>query len=259
MAVLLAGDAVVCVDNVTRVFGNGVFASLLTTTSYSDRVLGASETRTLPHFTVWLVTGNNIHLVGDMPRRVIPCRLAPKVENPEEITGWKHPDLLGWVREHRGELVAAVLTLMRAHVVAGKPQMGISEYGSFEEWSRTVRAALVWAGAADCNMGRAALRQVDSRKTALRVVIQAWHEAFGSRAHTLRDAFVKEHGAHVHADLAAALTEMAPEKKDGSPDTKALGRLFGTYAGGILDRFCLQADGQPGKYGQPWCVRPVED
>jgi hypothetical protein len=42
-------------------------------------------------------------------------------EHPEERTGFKYPDLLGYVTSNRGELLAAVLTILRASFVAGKP------------------------------------------------------------------------------------------------------------------------------------------
>ncbi len=48
-------------------------------------------------------------------------------------------------RTERPRLVRAALTLLRAWVVAGRPDMGLPLWGSFEEWSRVVPAALVFA------------------------------------------------------------------------------------------------------------------
>ena len=53
-------------------------------------------------------------------------------------------------RQDRGELVVAALTLLRAHALAGWPQIkGRAALGSFEDWDRFVPSAIVFAGGAD--------------------------------------------------------------------------------------------------------------
>ena len=47
-------------------------------------------------------------------------------------------------------MIAAALTILRAHIVAGSPgARELSPFGSFEQWSEWVRGALVWLGEAD--------------------------------------------------------------------------------------------------------------
>jgi len=47
-------------------------------------------------------------------------------------------------------VIAAALTILRAHIVAGSPgARELSPFGSFEQWSEWVRGALVWLGEAD--------------------------------------------------------------------------------------------------------------
>ncbi len=41
-------------------------------------------------------------------RRGVHIRLRPDTEAPEARDDFKHPNLLGWVRENRRELVRAV-------------------------------------------------------------------------------------------------------------------------------------------------------
>jgi hypothetical protein len=62
------------------------------------------------------------------------------------------------VLEHRGELLSAALTVLRSYVVAGRPDMELSAFGSFDDWSRLVRGALRYAGLADPMGTRAELR-----------------------------------------------------------------------------------------------------
>jgi hypothetical protein len=69
----------------------------------------------------WLVTANNPVFSREIARRVVRTRLDAKVDRPWERKGFRHANLLAWVREHRGEIVAAVLILVQAWVAAGKP------------------------------------------------------------------------------------------------------------------------------------------
>jgi hypothetical protein len=84
-----------------------------------------------------------------LARRVLPIRLAPTVENPEERTDFAHANLLGWIRENRPRLAVAALTMLRAYFVAGRPEQPRGVWGSFESWSELVRGSIVWCGLAD--------------------------------------------------------------------------------------------------------------
>ncbi|MFN2513410.1 MAG: hypothetical protein ABR568_18555, partial [Pyrinomonadaceae bacterium] len=94
----------------------------------------------------WIVTGNNIRLSGDIPRRCYWIRLDAKNSRPYLREGFKHPHLESYVTKHRGDLLAALLTLARAWYVAGKPEAAIRPLGSFEEWARIIGGILEHAG-----------------------------------------------------------------------------------------------------------------
>jgi hypothetical protein len=145
-AVALDGDPAVCIDNVRRPVNVPSLESLLTTQVWKDRVLGLSKNVTVAVRSVWWLTANNVELTGDLPRRTLHIRLESRLENPEERTGFAHPNLLAWIDTHRRRLVGSALTLLRAFVVAGRPLMGLPLWGSFEDWTRLVPACLVWAG-----------------------------------------------------------------------------------------------------------------
>jgi hypothetical protein len=98
-ATAMEGLPAVMFDNVDKTLGGAALDLALTALTYSDRILGSSKTTgDLPLRTVWTATGNNLRYGGDLERRVLPIRLAPTCENPEERTGFKHPNLLAWVR-----------------------------------------------------------------------------------------------------------------------------------------------------------------
>jgi hypothetical protein len=147
-AYALRGATLINFDNVTRPFGGGPIDRCLTAGDAVElRILGKSEVPSLRWRAFIVATGNNVELHGDTARRVMISRLESPLENPEERTGFKHPDLLGWIRLERPRLVCAALTLLRAYVVAGRPDVGVKPWGSFETWSSLIPAALVWAGA----------------------------------------------------------------------------------------------------------------
>jgi hypothetical protein len=145
-SVLREGSAVVVIDNVNYRLDNGDFCKALTETTHGDRVLGKSQTINLPVRCAWIATGNNIQLGGDMPRRCYWIRMDAKCSKPFQRTGFKHKRLKDYVLKHRGELLAALLTLARAWFIAGRPEPHIPPVGSFEDWSVIVGGILEHAG-----------------------------------------------------------------------------------------------------------------
>lgn len=110
-------------DNVDKsgTVKSGTLAGFLTQREISDRVLGASETKQGVNDRMVILTGNNMEIGGDIARRSLLVRIDPKVPNPEERTDFAIEDLNAWVTEKRGMLVTALLILVRAWVLAGRP------------------------------------------------------------------------------------------------------------------------------------------
>src|SRR5262249_31146303 len=118
-----------------------------------------------PLSVCWLTTGNNLSIVGDTHRRLSHVRLESKWEHPEERSGFRYPDLRAAVLEKRSELLSAALTILRAFVVAGRPDMKLLPWGSFEGWSDLVRSAVVFAGMKDPGGARMAMRAASCPET----------------------------------------------------------------------------------------------
>lgn len=148
----LKGSSFICLDNIPAMcpFGGGPLDRVLTARDDVDlRVLGHTDVPTLTWRALIMATGNNVTFRGDTARRVLMARLEPTEENPERRTKFKHNDLLAYVRVQRPRLVAAALLILRAYFRAGCPPMGCDRWGSFEEWSRLIPNAIVFAGGAD--------------------------------------------------------------------------------------------------------------
>ena len=137
---------VVVIDNVTGTFRSSHFASLLTAGDTSDRTLGKTEFAHCVNDRLWVITGNNVSIGGDLPRRTIRVTIDPRCPHPERRTGFTIPAPVKWVAAHRGELIAALLTIIRSWVVAGRPLGDEAGSDDFADWVRTVRGILAHAG-----------------------------------------------------------------------------------------------------------------
>jgi hypothetical protein len=184
-ALLSGGARTVLIDNVDRPLGGATLDALLTSDQWQGRVLGHTRMVKLRARAVWMATGNNVQIQGDLARRALRVYLDPNMERPEERGGFKHGDLLTYVRTNRAKLVAAGLTIVRAYLNAGVPDVGLSALGSFEQWSRLVRAPLVWLGEADPLLSQTPLRtdgSLTSWGTFLNVANVIWqHGSFTAK------------------------------------------------------------------------------
>jgi hypothetical protein len=145
-ATLMGDNNIVTYDNLQSVLQSPQLAMALTAPRWKDRILGVSQTITVPQKCTWIATGNNIRLGGDLPRRCYWIRLDSRMSRPWTRTGFRHTELIRWVREHRGDLLAALLTLARAWFAAGQPPADVPTLGSFENWSKVVGGILAHAG-----------------------------------------------------------------------------------------------------------------
>jgi hypothetical protein len=167
----------VMLDNITGRLGGSSLDAALTSTVWSDRILGESRTTgDLPLKTVWTATGNNLSYGGDLGRRVLPIRLNTPEEKPEERTTFKHKHLFTWIESNRARFVSAALTILRAYILAGKPDQG-GTWGSFESWHSVIRGAVCWVGWPDPMHTRASVDDSDDTAALLRLLIQGLNEA----------------------------------------------------------------------------------
>ncbi|MFZ2958388.1 MAG: hypothetical protein WA705_15990 [Candidatus Ozemobacteraceae bacterium] len=241
LAALLAGDAVVNLDNVAHVFGSDTLSAVLTTESYSDRILGKSSLVTVPTCVTWVSTGNNLQFAGDLTTRVLPCNLDPRCERPEK----RHFDvnLHEAVPVMRPQLVKAALTILRAYAAIGRPAQNIEPYGRFEEWSDLVRASLVWAGCADPCLSRVALEEADPVRAQLRGVLTSWSRIFGKTTITVQELIENVH-KETRVDLYNALAAIAPGKQTGELDATRLGKWIGKHAKRVQDGLRIEKMGE---------------
>jgi hypothetical protein len=118
---LLEGSIYLLFDNVITL-KSPELAAAITTSIWRGRRLGQSQMLEVPNTSTWVVTGNNIQVSDEIARRIIPIRLDPGIERPEDRVGFKHPDLKSYVLNNRNTLVNACLSLIQAWVNEGMPK-----------------------------------------------------------------------------------------------------------------------------------------
>ena len=111
-SILLHGQAIVTIDNIEGYLYFASLAMLLTTATFQTRILGQSKEVRLPNRATYIVTGNNVKLGGDMPRRCYLSRMDAREAKPwmRDPKSFKYQHLILWVKEHRGQLLAAILS-----------------------------------------------------------------------------------------------------------------------------------------------------
>jgi hypothetical protein len=241
LTVALAGYPVIHIDNVTRPLGSPALDLALTAPSFSDRILGKHDSREAPLTMVWLASGNNMQFKGDTARRIVPIDLDPKMERPEERTGFHQTPLTPWVQQERPRLTIAALTIVTAYFAAGCPAQGVMPLGSFEAWSDLVRQALIWAGEADPCAGRKGIEaDSDPQYERLAVLLEVWAQCYPNHdAWTLAQvkgdiqtrATLPPHPPNQWNALQEALGAFDPKYDGKSLNTRVLGDVFRTLQG----------------------------
>lgn len=232
LAVLSEGDPVVLIDNVERPLQGDWLCTVLTSEAYRGRILGRSEMVSVPTSTVFLATGNQLVIKGDLRTRSLICRIDAKVERPEERR-FAH-DLREWMAAHRPKLVAAGLTIMRAFIAANVlADEVVSPWGRFERWSALVRAPLVWLGQQDPCASLKVLEQDDPARTEHLQVLSAWHAVFGDAGKTAREVIeaVTSPAASADERILRGVLEDAVGDRAGQLNPRRLGAWVRARAG----------------------------
>ena len=185
-----SSERVLCFDNIKPgdVFESAVIASALTSTRWSDRLLGKNAGVTVPQDRVWTVTGNNLKLGRDMAARTVPITIDPGTDKPAEREFDVRLDDADTLMGMRPALITAVLTGMRAWVLAGRPQAKVTAMRQFTGWAERCGGVLALMGVTGHLSNLDAFTDEDDDVAALGVLYAALFDAFGADRFTVADA-----------------------------------------------------------------------
>jgi hypothetical protein len=173
---LMRGDQIIAIDNCSQPLTGDLLNQTLTQLFCDLRILGYSKSVRTQAKALITATANNLVVLDDLTRRSIVNRLDPKCARPE-LREFDY-DPIADAKENRGELVAAVLTVLKAYHNAGCPKRPKPALQSFVPWSNTVRGALMWLGQGDPVRTMERLRTIEPILAALQTVLTAWRDQF---------------------------------------------------------------------------------
>lgn len=179
---LLDGSPMIFFDNINESVDSGVLASALTSPEHKARILGKSQSVEVEVRCIWGLTGNNVQLSSELLRRCVLIDLDTQSADPEKRTGWRHQDIRAWVRENRGELVWACLTLIQNWIAKGKKRYHDETLNSFENWSAVMGGIMRDADIGGFLQNRDELKQMasDGKENDIVLLLEDWWNAYTS-------------------------------------------------------------------------------
>lgn len=228
-------------DNVREPLGNASLDAFLTAPTFADRILGTSETASLPNRALFISTGNNLRLSSDTCRRILLARIDPQMETPYSRDFSFDPAQM--FIANRLHYVIAALTIVRAHITAGRPKFANGRTASFETWDDLVRQPLCWLAALVQESGDADLPRIsdpiqaatrafeqDPETIKLIALLEAWYAAFGCEQTTTAAVARRTENDQ---QLCAAVEEVAGQA--GHINRRILGRWVERMTGRIVN------------------------
>lgn len=243
-SVLQAPAGVIVFDNVEGKVSSPVLAALLTSPRWSDRLLGRNAKITLPNDRMWVGTGNNVTIDGDIARRILRCMIDPGIPNPHLRQFAFNPT--EWMREHRSAYLSALGVIIRSWVVSGMQPGDSPGSDSYGKWRQTVDGILAHAGI------QGSFDPVDNRiqmgvsDAEWGTFLEAIHDVFGPlqwRMSDLIDALKRDTGGIDPEILPGSLAaKWDPWKTTGF--SKSLGRWAMNREGKYVGQMKIESAGE---------------
>ena len=169
-----------------------------------------------------------------MTRRVLVVQLQSETDASQNRTGFRHANIKQWAKDNRPTILAKVLTVWTAWFTAGPPvpeTVQTKPLGSFEAWSESVRAALLWA---DQNLedpveSQTHLQNQDrtGNHAMLHTMVSLWHtlDPLGCGL-LLKDVNRALRDYSMDAEEVATFTQLDNTWRVGQPITQKLAKGF---------------------------------
>ena len=250
---LKSGLPIITIDNQEKRLNSQALSTLLTTRNWRDRFLGTNESASLPNNAVVTVTGNNIRVGDDQVRRSALIELRADSETPWRGRQFIHKKIVQWVREHRADLLGAVMLMVRGWYARGCPEDPcVKPLGHFERWSEMVGGILHTAGISGFLENADKLREMnDGDSVKWKGFFAEWFNQFLDTPRTVSEVckLAADPARHEEDDdLRIALREalpqyLAPSTKHAGDLRHRLGNAFKCIAGAPYGNYMLEKVG----------------
>ncbi|MFH1495667.1 MAG: hypothetical protein ABIG70_12825 [Pseudomonadota bacterium] len=257
----LLNKRVMLVDNQNDPLDSAVLSSFLSGTVWSDRMLGKNDTVELPNRSLFLLTGNNLTIVGDLSRRILTCRIDPACEASKTYLRKFSLDPLSFILGNRQEMMAAALTVLQGFAMCGMQKTGRGRLASFEQWDDLVRQAICWIteeGYTEFGDPLTVLEtqaKLDPEALKLAALLSAWSAEFARTPTSLAEAIQRAvRGVTMgNAALFAALDDIGGDGR-GNINSRRVGHWIQGKVGKIIDNMKFERDGNARTGSALWRV-----
>lgn len=214
---------------------SAVLAALLTTPKWSGRLLGTSATFEAPNNRLWLATGNNIRLGGDMATRTLLVRLDPNDPHPEERDQSKFgiPQLNDWIKEptNRVTVLRHLLVLVADWVAHGAPR-STHTMRQFTSWAQATGGLLDHHGIGGFLGNIDDVREADEENAEWTRFLARWFDLAGTTKTTAAKVRKSADPEFVKGQEVDRWKDTFLTTADGKlPSTKGLGKLLTSHIG----------------------------
>jgi hypothetical protein len=238
LAQLLTGSAVTYIDNVNMRMASSALCAVLTSKTFSDRLLGTNQIKTAKNNTVWVLTANNPVLSGEVENRKVPIRLDTGEENPTNKR-YDREQVTEWLSQQRSLMIWACAVAVRAWIAAGKP-LGTELHPRFSTWSRVIGGILKVVGISGFLADiRSKITTPDPEAQGVRALVASWRTVFGDRWVTAGELLAR-----------ANTSELELSDKSDRARAISFGKLLGRHRDRRYDDVYIRSTGFEGKQTQ---------
>jgi putative DNA primase/helicase len=269
-SIILESPPIISIDNISFDLKSNTHCSMTTQETVKPRILGKSLMPDCEWRGTMFITGNNVHVVGDLVRRTMMCTIDAGVDQPE-LRKFDF-DPVDVILADRCKYIAAAITIAKAWTAAKQPT-DVSLLNGFEDWSRAVRLPLMWLGEEDPVKSQEQARAEDPERVELLRLIEQWHShlVIGGQypvrqiiqvAMETRSAFGAPTMEYIRPDFSDLLRAKAGSlSKKSEIDPTRLGIWLNQIKGRVCSieagTFRIEVDRQK-THGNYWSLRQVE-
>jgi hypothetical protein len=206
-AVLTEQVGVVIWDNLAEgsVIDSPILAQLVTGGVWSDRPLGTSRNIATVNDRLWMATGNNLQVGGDMASRTVRVHLDPNMPRPEQRdqSGFGIPHLDKWITVPANQLTVLwhLLVLVLDWTGNGAPRAAGMSMRQFTPWAQALGGFLTHHGIEGFLTNLADVRAIDEDEQRWGAFLACWHERHGSNPSTSADLRRDAEPMHLGSDV----------------------------------------------------------
>jgi hypothetical protein len=245
------GDPVISFDNMPNgsVVKSPILAGLLTAREWTDRLLGANSSVSVPNDRLWIMTGNALRTGGDIARRALWVRLDPDCPRPDQRTQFKIGDLMEWLEsgDNGGRLLHALLVLATKWAAEGAPRKRMA-WGGYGPWASAMAGLLELVGIPGFGADRQETNLRDSDDEEWEPLLEAWFNSYQGRPVSAADAL-----------LTTAISALVPRTTKGElPSAPQFGKWLKGRDGRYTGVFKVTSEKDPHTKATWWTVRRYE-